>query len=269
MLQIPFYWLDVFTSEPFGGGPTVVCLVDKNIDDNVLSNIAKETGVLETAFVEEIGEREYNLRWFYSDGSEATFAGYATLAATHTLVEEYGVKSPITFHTLTEDWIGEVNNGKVTVFIPMRGDLISTDDERILEALNIKDYVEILFGEGFGNRVYCIVLETQDQVKDLEPDQCLIGKVLSELEALAVIFTARAEEPYDFVYRLFVSSREDYACGSGQGVLAPYWQAKLGKSKVKSKQPHERVSTLEAEALENGVNITSTARILIKGTLLT
>jgi len=71
----------------------VVCLVDKYIYDNVLSNIAKETGVLETAFVEEIGESEYNLRWFYSDGSEATFAGYATLAAIHTLVEEYGVKS--------------------------------------------------------------------------------------------------------------------------------------------------------------------------------
>ncbi len=42
----------------------MVCLVDKNIDDNVLSNIAKETGVLETAFVEEIGESEYNLDGF-------------------------------------------------------------------------------------------------------------------------------------------------------------------------------------------------------------
>ncbi len=71
------------------------------------------------------------------------------------------------------------------------------------------------------------------------------------------------------MYRLFVSSREDYACGSGQVVLAPYWQAKLGKSKVRSRQPHERGSELEAEALKNGVKITSTARILIKGTLLT
>jgi len=43
MLEIPFYWLDAFTSEPFGGGPTFVCMVDKSIDDSVLSNIARVT----------------------------------------------------------------------------------------------------------------------------------------------------------------------------------------------------------------------------------
>ena len=65
--EIPFYWVDAFTTEPFGGGPTVVCIVDKSVDDETLSKIARETGVLESAFVEKIGEGEYNLRWFASD----------------------------------------------------------------------------------------------------------------------------------------------------------------------------------------------------------
>ena len=39
MTEIPFYWLDVFTQEPFGGGPTVVYIVEEDLEDSVFSNI--------------------------------------------------------------------------------------------------------------------------------------------------------------------------------------------------------------------------------------
>jgi len=263
--EIPFYWIDAFTSEPFGGGPTVVCIVDKEVSDDVLSNVAKETGVLETAFVEKIGESEYNLRWFYSDGSEAPFAGYATLAAAHMLIEEYMVKCPITFHTLTGIWIADVNDGKVTVFIPFLLDVKKIDDKRILEAFDMTDYVEIYYNDD--QATFMILLENHEQVETIIPDQCRIQKVLEKLGARRVLVTARGQEPIDFVYRMFLLSREDYACGSAQTGLSPYWKKVLGKDKLRSMQPHSRVSELIAEPLENGVKITSKARILVKGKL--
>jgi PhzF family phenazine biosynthesis protein len=266
--EIPFYWLDSFSSKHFGGSQTFVCMVDDNLDDNVLSNIAKEFGVFECSFVEKIGESEYNLRWFTSDGREPISAVYATIAVTHTLVQEYDVEAPITFHTRSGDWTAEIDkDGNVSVFIPF---LISmgkrVDDERILEALKLNDYIEIFYIEK-PIKNYGILLEKAEDVEKIEPDQCQIAKVLTELNSDSILVTAPGKEPYDFVHRRFVKSREDYACGSAQAGLAPYWKKKLGKDKLLSMQPHDRVSELSAEPLENGVKITSKARILVKGTL--
>ena len=51
MTELPFYWVDSFTSTPFGGGATTVCILESDLEDSTLSKIAQETGVLESAFV--------------------------------------------------------------------------------------------------------------------------------------------------------------------------------------------------------------------------
>lgn len=84
----------------------------------------------------------------------------------------------------------------------------------------------------------------------------------------AVIATSRGDDGFDFAYRLFIRGREDFACGSVQTGLAPYWKEKLGKSRLTSIQPHRRVSEIESEPLENGVKITSSAKILVEGRMI-
>jgi PhzF family phenazine biosynthesis protein len=64
MTDVPFYWLDVFTSEQFKGNPAAVCLMKTGLEDSLYQNIARELGLSETAFAEKVGESEYKLRWF-------------------------------------------------------------------------------------------------------------------------------------------------------------------------------------------------------------
>lgn len=265
MPEIPFYWVDSFTSKPFGGGATTVCILEEPVEDKILSKIAQETGVLESAFVMKTGENEYDLRWFLSSGNEASTAGYATLATTLVLVSEHGAKSPLRFNTKSGQWTAEINGEKITVFIPFLLDLEIIDYHEIAELLGVESYVEMLYNDD-GN-VYCIVLENQKQVSDLDPDQCQIEEFLNRVGGRAIFATSRGDEGYDFTYRVFLRTREDYACGTAQTALAPYWKEKLGKNRLTSIQPHRRVSILESEPLENGVKITSTARILVKGTM--
>lgn len=265
MPEIPFYWVDSFTSKSFGGGATTVCILEEPVEDKILSKIAQETGVLESAFVMKTGENEYDLRWFLSSGNEASTASYATLATTHVLVSEHGAKSPLRFNTKTGQSIAEINGAKITVFIPFLTDFEIIDYHKIAELLGVDSYVEMLYNDDFN--AYCVVLENQKQVSDLNPDQCKIEECLNSVGGRFVVATSRGDEGYDFAYRVFFRTREDYACGSAQTALAPYWSEKLGKNRLVSIQPHSRVSILESEPLENGVKITSTARILVKGTM--
>lgn len=266
MTDIPFYWVDSFTSKPFGGGATTVCILEEPIEDKILSNIAQETGVLESAFVRKTDENEYDLRWFLANGNEASTAGYATLATTHVLVKERGAKTPIRYNTKSGQWIAGIDGDKITVFIPyiLEGEIV--ENEKIAELFNVKSYVEMSYNDDF--KAYSIVLENQKQVSDLDIDQCKIDEFLNSVGGRIVIATSRGDDGFDFAYRVFLRTREDYACGTAQTALAPYWKKKLGKNRLTSIQPHRRVSILESEPLENGVKITSIARILVKGTMI-
>lgn len=265
MTEIPFYWVDSFTSKPFGGGATTVYILEEPVEDKILSKIAQETGVLESAFVMKTGENEYDLRWFLSDGNEAYSAGYATLATTYVLVKERGAKTPIRYNTKSGQWTAETDGEKIVVFIPyvLEGETI--ENEKLAELFNVESYVEVFYNEDF--KAYGIVLENQRQVSELDTDQCKIGEFLNAVGGRIITVTSRGDDGFDFAYRVFLRTREDYACGTAQTALAPYWKKKLGKNRLTSIQPHSRVSILESEPLENGVKITSTARILVKGTM--
>ena len=265
MVEIPFYWVDSFTSEPFGGGATTVYILEEELADSILSNIAKETGVFESAFVLKTGENIYDLRWFGGSGFEVPGAGYATLATTHVLVTELGVKTPIRYNTKSGRWIGETDGEKYTVFLPIIGDFRPVEYPEISEILGVEDCIETLYNDDY--RVYCVVLKNQKQISDLNPDLCKISEFLNSMNGRSIIATSRGDHGFDFAYRRFIRGREDFDCGTAQAGLAPYWSGKLGKSKLSSIQPHSRVSIIESEPLENGVKITSKARILIKGTM--
>ena len=265
MTDIPFYWVDSFTSAPFGGGATTVSILEEELDDATLSKIAQETGVLESAFVRKTGHNEYSLRWFHSRGEEVSFAGYATLATAHVLAEKYGATSPIRFQTKTGLWTADIEDDKITVFIPFLIGLDLIENKKIAELLDVTEYVETLYNDDLN--AYCIVLENQKQVSDLDPDQCQIDAFLDSVGGRAVIATSVGDDGFDFAYRLFIRGREDFACGSAQTGLAPYWKMKLRKNRLTSVQPHSRVSELESEPLDDGVKITSKARILVEGRL--
>lgn len=73
------YIVDAFTNKPFGGNPAAVCLLDAEITDYRLQEIAAEMNLSETAFLIK-QEGGYLLRWFTPE-SEVDLCGHATLAS--------------------------------------------------------------------------------------------------------------------------------------------------------------------------------------------
>ena len=79
------YQVDAFTTEPFKGNPAGVCILEKEMPDEWMQNIAAELHVSETAFITG-GKNEYKIR-FFTPESEVPLCGHATLSSAHIIFE--------------------------------------------------------------------------------------------------------------------------------------------------------------------------------------
>ena len=76
-----YYIVDAFTSEPFGGNPAGVVLLDGDFpSDRLMQQIAAEFRYSETVFVQQQGCNEFTMRYFTPAG-EVDLCGHATVAA--------------------------------------------------------------------------------------------------------------------------------------------------------------------------------------------
>ncbi len=93
--------VDVFTSTPFAGNPCAVLPDARELTDEQMQAIARETNLSETAFVLPSGKADWRVRYF-TPQRELPFAGHPTIATAHTLTLEGLVPliEPITRITL-------------------------------------------------------------------------------------------------------------------------------------------------------------------------
>ena len=107
-----YYIVDAFTSEPFGGNPAGVVLLDDDFpSDKLMQQIAAEFRYSETVFVQRQNRNEFTMRYFTPAG-EVDLCGHATVAAfglmnLKGMVNDY---QPSINHTLAGDL--EVNIGQ-------------------------------------------------------------------------------------------------------------------------------------------------------------
>lgn len=81
--------LAAFTTDPGGGNPAGVAIVDRFPSEAEMQAIAKMVGYSETAFLEEREPRTYRVRYF-SPEAEVSFCGHATIASAVALAERTG-----------------------------------------------------------------------------------------------------------------------------------------------------------------------------------
>ena len=95
-----------------------------------------------------------------------------------------------------------------------------------------------------GRDLLCI-LETEDEVRNLNPDQ----EKVNALDGLLLQVTAQGKE-FDCVSRSFAPKcnvPEDPVCGSGHCHIIPYWANRLGKNNLVAYQASPRGGTLYCE----------------------
>ena len=255
-MALPYYVVNAFTDQTFGGNPAAVMMLERWLPDPQLQALAAQHNLSETAFLVQQSPASYELRWF-TPVQEVPLCGHATLAATHVLVNEMQMsKGPFQFTTRYR--------GAITAKTSGAGLVIG------LPAVAFEEHtVEVGLAHALGATVQSAVrpvhdpwqvlyeLETQAAVMNLMPDI----QALAEAVNHCVIVTARGDKT-DFVSRMFaphLGVDEDPVTGSAHCILAPFWSARLGKSSLSAWQCSARGGDLHCSVVDDRVWLTGHA----------
>ncbi|MEP0390601.1 MAG: PhzF family phenazine biosynthesis protein [Erythrobacter sp.] len=239
---IPYWHIDAFSAEAFGGNQAAVMVLDAWLSDKVLTQIGAENNFAETAFLvrDESGEADWELRWF-TPTSEIRLCGHATLASGHMLlIRDGGTK--VTFRT-REAGILEVSRvgGAYEVGLPA----IETKPSEWEEAARLLggSPIEMQRSElGYNLFLY----EDEAAIRALDPDHRGLAALGGELFVCTAPGSKRGTGS-DIVSRVFVPAYgidEDPVTGGAHAVLTPYWTDKLGRESFTAHQASERGGAL-------------------------
>ncbi len=258
-MRIPFYRVNAFTAQAFGGNPAGVCVLQQWLPDELLQRIAAENNLSETAFVTR-EDGFFHLRWF-TPTTEVDLCGHATLASAFVLFSELGHQGDtISFQSKS----GVLKAAR-------RGELVELDfPARLPEPCAVpEDLVQglgVVPREVLRSRDYFAVYDSQEEVAALTPDV----ERLARLDCLGVIVTAPGRDA-DFVSRFFAPRAgvaEDPVTGSSHCSLIPYWAERLGKTELFARQISQRRGELYCRLAGDRVGIGGRAVMYCRGELV-
>ncbi|AUX68471.1 PhzF family phenazine biosynthesis protein [Porphyrobacter sp. HT-58-2] len=234
---IPYWHVDAFSAQAFGGNQAAVMVLDEWLPDDVLVQIGAENLFAETAFVvrDASGAADWELRWC-TPTYEIALCGHATLASGHVLLQRDG-GDRVTFRTRKSGVLEVVRAGDgyelALPAIVTEADTPANQAEaiRLLGAAPLE-----VFRSELGYNIY--LYENEAAIRALTPD-------IRGLELLGkdqFIVTAPGERT-DIVSRVFVPGGgvdEDSVTGSAHAVLTPYWARRLGRDSFTAHQASTR-----------------------------
>ncbi|MFB7664322.1 PhzF family phenazine biosynthesis protein [Kitasatospora sp. NPDC056138] len=265
--------VDAFTDRPFAGNPAAVCLLDGPDwpDEGWMQQVAVEMNLSETAFALPLptgGEADWWLRWF-TPAHEVDLCGHATLATLHALHSD---------GLLDRDWVRfssrsgvllarPEQDGSYTLDFPANPHTPVPDPDGLAEALG----TPVLGSFDTGALADLLVLLPDEKtVRSLTPDLTAVAA----LPTRGVLVTAPADDPsgaYQFVSRFFGPASgipEDPVTGSAHTALAPYWAARLGRTRLTGYQASRRGGLVVCELAGDRVRLSGRAVTVLDGTLL-
>jgi len=239
MTAIPYWHVDAFAGQAFGGNQAAVMLFDRFPEDATMLAIAAENLFAETAFVVATpdADADYDLRWF-TPAVEVALCGHATLAAGHVLLaqdmDRRGKTHQISFATR--------KSGMLTV--RRAGNAYELALPAIAAAAPAPDGI----ADGLGHMPEEIVwndagylicrFASEADVRALTPDMAALAS-----HGDTMFICTAAGEDADVVSRVFVPGAgvpEDSVTGSAHAALTPFWAARLGRSAFTAHQASAR-----------------------------
>jgi PhzF family phenazine biosynthesis protein len=258
-----FSLISVFTGpkENFRGNTAVVVLLDKEISESQMQQIAEDFNQPATTYIRKSEfENIYHIRWFAPD-MEIGLCGHGTIAATAFLADDRANQS---FTFLYKD--GKLSGGTDSkgmcsiVLNAIYSEELPEIPETLKNALNIP-----IAGLYKTSDKYLVLTETEEHVKNMKPDFSL----LKQLDIFGYAVTAKGNE-YDFVSRTLVphvQQLEDPATGSSHAALVPFWAERLSKRKLKAVQLSKRGGKFYCEIQDEMVTLKGFTAPLAEGVL--
>ncbi len=264
MQKLAIYQVDAFTNQRFSGNAAAVVPLSAWLGDTELLAIAQENNLSETAYLLELADGHYFIRWF-SPITEIDFCGHATLASAFVLFQ---LKPELTELRFSTKVVGDLTVKKqgdwLQMNFPERPALPVADvPAALLKGLGATP-VQVLRSE----QAWFAVYQDAATVTALTPDM----QLLKQLGPWDVVVTAPgtgfAEGQYDFVSRYFWPANggdEDPVTGSIHAGLAPYWAAQLGKTELLAYQASKRGGVLRCQLQQDRVLVSGQAVMYLQG----
>ena len=258
-----FWQVDAFTKDPFKGNPAAVFVLEQEISDDLMQNIAIEMNLAETAFVLLRDNQNPLIRWF-TTAAEIDLCGHATLASSHIYFSEFFPKeASVTFDT---KWVGELtiqnNNGRYKMDFPLW-----PGEEKSIETLPAKTLNALSAdkpNKAFQHRDLMLVYENEETIRNMQPDM----NALLEYKAGIIVTSLTDDNNYDFISRSFWADnipQEDPVTGSAHCMLAPYWSKQLNKQNMMAWQASPRGGALKLDIENERLFITGDAITVLEG----
>lgn len=265
-----YHAIDAFTDRLFGGNPAGVCVLDTWLSDDTLQNIAAENNLSETAFLVK-QDRYYDLRWF-TPSVEVDLCGHATLASAFVLFEdaekaaqEISFKTMSGIMTVTRETVSPEENGLLYLDFPSRPvaacPMYSTFEKGFgIQPISTYKSVDFL-----------VLVDSEETLRKLQPNFSILQQIKTEAgldnDSFGIIVTAKGNG-CDFVSRFFAPNAgidEDPVTGRAHCSLIPFWNERLGKSKLTARQLSKRGGTLFCEDCGQRVKIGGRAVRYLRG----
>ncbi|GGI29356.1 PhzF family phenazine biosynthesis protein [Pedobacter mendelii] len=258
------YFVDSFTNEKFKGNPAAVCIVENDIEEKAMQNIATEIGFSETAFIKKISDNSYSIR-FFTPKMEIPLCGHATLASSKIIFDTTSLTKIVFVNINNVELVIEKSGTKIKMQFPVYETEEIEVPQNMLTALGINEIVNKRYSPN--NKIILIEIKDTKTLADLRPD--FLSLVNSYEGINGVLVTAQSESiDFDFHYRYFwpwAGTNEDPVTGGIQTFLTKYWATKLNKNKLNAFQSSARTGKMNTELNDNKVFIYGEAVTVFEG----
>jgi PhzF family phenazine biosynthesis protein len=285
---VPFYQIDAFTPQPYGGNPAAVLLIPPSIrmEEKAMMKVAEENNLSETCYVRIrpsnpssnnpfVDHSSFDLKWF-TPTKEVNLCGHGTLASAAALFHLGNKSDKLSFHTLSGELIAKRDlndaSGTISLDFPLNVPVVVTKEhehyhtilgvaKKILELSNAKlDIIKLAYCK-VTKKLIVHTRSSSPSLSDLDalkainvppPLQVLSFHKGEVVTGVSVLVNGHA--PYDFCTRYFSPWNgipEDPVNGSSHTVLAPYW---LNEEIIRNGQPQRAL--LARQASPRGGDIT-------------
>lgn len=258
-MRIPYFQINAFTAKKCKGNPAGVCLLENELDVQVMQDIATENNLSETAFVRN-SSGQYYIRWF-TPATEVDLCGHATLASACAIMDHTDYpQNSIQF---------ESNSGPLSVIKEEELFKMNFPADKF-HSVELPDLLKNAFSKVplevyKGLSDYLLIFDNEEFIRTEKPNMNLIA----ECEARGIIISAPGKE-VDFVSRFFAPRSgipEDPVTGSAHTTLIPYWSKRLGEIHLIANQLSERGGELYCTFLDERVEISGKAELYLSGNI--
>ena len=224
-----YFIVDAFTTQPFGGNPAGVVLLDDVFpSEKFMQQVAAEFRYSETAFVLRNSETEFTVRYF-TPAAEVDLCGHATIATFGTLYK-LGIIADGTMcinHTLAGDL--QVRVGEKVMMQMAEPQVIDTavDVELLHRIMGVKSLHSILPVQVVNTGLPDIIMPVEgiDELNALSPDMDALAQLSDQLNVTGVHAFAMSEDGYTAHVRNFgplYGVPEESATGTANAALTHY-----------------------------------------------